>query len=145
MSRPSNISKIFVPRNTNILQAVQEILVNELRKLLTKYDTNYFSMHFLSIICLFILFFRAIFPLGIPEEFSFVSTFRKRNGRKDPWSLIRITDLSRRTQFAVIINPRKKELEMSTLNLEGRVQVARFGDVHVRKDFNFFCFVSMFF
>lgn len=72
---------------------------------------------------------RAIFPLGIPEEFSFVSTFRKRNGRKDPWSLIRITDLARRTQFAVVINPRKKELEMSTLNLDGRVQVARFTDV----------------
>lgn len=77
---------------------------------------------------------RAIFPLGIPEEFSFVSTFRKRNGRKDPWSLIRITDLASRTQFAVVIHPRKKELEMSTLNLEGRVQVVRFIDVDVREE-----------
>ncbi|GFX47315.1 collagen alpha-1(IX) chain [Trichonephila clavipes] len=72
---------------------------------------------------------RAIFPLGTPEEFSFVSTFRKRNNRKDRWSLIRINDLSGQTQFAVIIDPRKQEVEMFTLDLSGRVQAARFPDL----------------
>lgn len=72
---------------------------------------------------------RSIFPLGLPEEFSFLSTFRKRNGRKEPWSLIRINDLLGKHQFEISLNPKKEHVDLSILDLEGKLQTTRFSGV----------------
>ncbi|XP_035211381.1 collagen alpha-1(IX) chain-like [Stegodyphus dumicola] len=77
---------------------------------------------------------RSIFPLGLPEEFSFVATFRKKNGRKDPWFLIRINDILGKPQFGITLNPRKQMLEFYALDFEGKLQTSRFGDVEVHKN-----------
>lgn len=81
--------------------------------------------------CIFYLTFRSIFPLGLPEEFSFVSTFRKKNGRKDPWFLIRINDILGKPQFGISLNPRSQTLEFYALDFEGKLQIVKFSDVEV--------------
>ncbi|KAH9363472.1 hypothetical protein HPB48_005995 [Haemaphysalis longicornis] len=53
---------------------------------------------------------RAVFPLGIPEEFSFVTTFRKRGSRTDTWSIIRVTDVQGSAQFGLNVLARKNRL-----------------------------------
>lgn len=82
---------------------------------------------------IFYFAFRSIFPLGLPEEFSFVSTFRKKNGRKDPWFLIRINDILGKPQFGISLNPRSQTLEFYALDFEGKLQIVKFSDVEVRK------------
>ena len=39
-----------------------------------------------------LLAFRRTFNQGLPEQFSFITTFRNRNPSTDRWSLIRITN-----------------------------------------------------
>lgn len=34
----------------------------------------------------------SVFPYGIPEQFSFVCSFRKRPSKDEPWTLIRVSD-----------------------------------------------------
>ncbi|CAN8001913.1 unnamed protein product [Ixodes hexagonus] len=74
---------------------------------------------------------RAIFPLGLPEEFSFVATFRKRNTRRDPWFLVRVTDVAGTPQFGLNVNGRKNRLDFYAHDVTGKRQVLRFTDVRV--------------
>lgn len=74
---------------------------------------------------------RAIFPLGLPEEFSFVTTFRKRNTRRDPWFLVRVTDVAGSPQFGLSVDGRKNRLELYAQDVAGKRQVLRFMNVRV--------------
>merc|ERR1719500_2208542 len=46
-----------------------------------------------------------VFNQGLPEQFSFVTTFRNRRPTGGRWQLIRITDTAGQPQFAVGLNP----------------------------------------
>ena len=69
-----------------------------------------------------VIYFREIFPLGLPEQFSFITTFRQRKVMKQTWDIIRITDIQDRPQFAITINPRQETVDFSIMDFEGRLQ-----------------------
>uniref|UniRef100_A0A4W3IJ11 Thrombospondin-like N-terminal domain-containing protein n=1 Tax=Callorhinchus milii TaxID=7868 RepID=A0A4W3IJ11_CALMI len=53
-----------------------------------------------------------VFPKGLPEEYSFVVTFRvKRNTRKERWYLWQVTDQFGIPQMSVILDGNRKEVE----------------------------------
>ena len=63
-----------------------------------------------------------VFNQGLPEQFSFVTTFRKRIPTTTRWQLIRITDTQGQPQFAVGLNPARNTIEFSILNYNGDLQ-----------------------
>merc|ERR1719341_763358 len=63
-----------------------------------------------------------VFNQGLPEQFSFVTTFRNRRPGANPWHLIRITNTQGSPQFAVGLNPSRKSVEFSILNFNGQLQ-----------------------
>ena len=65
---------------------------------------------------------RRIFNQGLPEQFSFVTTFRNRRPGNNRWNLISITDTSGQPQFAVSLNPPRQTIEMSILNYNRELQ-----------------------
>lgn len=67
-------------------------------------------------------FSRTIFPLGLPNQFSFITTFRTKKLAKSPWNIIRLTDVQNRPQFMVTLNPRRETVEFSMTNYEGLLE-----------------------
>ena len=64
-----------------------------------------------------------MFNQGLPEQFSFVTTFRhSRNGGRRRWHLIRITDSRGQPQFAVGLDPNRKTVEFSIKKYDGSLQ-----------------------
>ena len=64
-----------------------------------------------------------IFNQGIPEQFSFVTTFRNnRDFRGGKWHLVRITDGRGKPQFAVGLDSKLKTVEFSILKYDRSVQ-----------------------
>ena len=63
-----------------------------------------------------------VFNQGLPEQFSFVTTFRNRRPGPEPWHLIRITSTQGSPQFAVGLNPGRETVEFSILNFNGQLQ-----------------------
>lgn len=65
--------------------------------------------------------FRAV-NQGLPEQFSFVITFRNRRETSKRWHLIRITDPSGQPQFAVGLNPSRNTIEFSIPKYDRTIQ-----------------------
>merc|ERR550519_3277072 len=63
-----------------------------------------------------------VFNQGLPEQFSFVTTFRNRRPTGGRWQLIRITNTAGQPQFAVGLNPARNTIEFSILNYNGELQ-----------------------
>ena len=63
-----------------------------------------------------------MFNQGLPEQFSFVTTFRNRRPAQNRWQLIRITNTRGQPQFAVGLNPGRNTIEFSILNYNGELQ-----------------------
>merc|ERR1719300_2092978 len=63
-----------------------------------------------------------VFNQGLPEQFSFVTTFRNRRPTTNRWQLIRITNTRGQPQFAVALNPGRQTIEFSILNYNGELQ-----------------------
>lgn len=94
-------------------------------RLPTRYNTFFFfNQHVNFNTCL--LFNRTIFPLGVPSQFSFVTTFRTRKLAKSPWNIIRLTDSQNRPQFLVTLNPRRETIEFSIANHDGKLETVTF-------------------
>ena len=70
----------------------------------------------------FLFYFRRVFNQGLPEQFSFVTTFRNRRPTQSRWQLIRITNTRGQPQFAVGLNPGRNTIEFSILNYNGELQ-----------------------
>lgn len=84
-------------------------------------------------------FYRNIFPQGLPDQFSFICTFRTRRLQKSPWHIVRVTDLESKPQFLITLNPRKQTIEFSIRNYEGRLQTIIFEKASVSMtDFAYF-------
>ena len=68
-----------------------------------------------------------MFPLGLPTEFSFVSTFRMSSRtRRESWDLLRIEDSFGNPQFGIRVNGRRKELEVYMPDVTNSIQSATF-------------------
>ncbi len=63
-----------------------------------------------------------MFNQGLPEQFSFVTTFRNRRPTRTRWHLIRITDSRGQPQFAVGLDPVRKTIEFSILKYDRSLQ-----------------------
>ena len=74
-----------------------------------------------------------MFNQGLPEQFSFVTTFRNRNrGRGRRWHLIRVTDSRGQPQFAVGLDPNRKTVEFSIKKYDGTLQTLTWERPQVR-------------
>lgn len=82
--------------------------------------------------CLFdeIYLFRNVFPLGLPDQFSIVCSFRKRPSKHEPWSLLRVSDIEGRPQFGITFVPRKRRLDFYMLDYQNQLQTLRFPNVN---------------
>lgn len=69
---------------------------------------------------------RDIFPTGLPDQFSFVCTFRARKVPKTPWHLLRVTGAAGDTQLAVQLNPRRESVELQLADYQGQLQTIAF-------------------
>ena len=80
-----------------------------------------------------LFFFRRVFNQGLPEQFSFVTTFRNRRPTQNRWQLIRITNTRGQPQFAVSLNPGRNTIEFSILNYNGELQTLSWEKAEVRR------------
>lgn len=55
-----------------------------------------------------------VFPNGIPDQFSFVCSFRKRPSQEDSWTLLNVQDENGQSQFQLSFHPKKQTLELLT-------------------------------
>ncbi|KAJ3637240.1 hypothetical protein MTP99_000714 [Tenebrio molitor] len=74
---------------------------------------------------------RDIFPQGLPQQFSFICTFRLRRVPKTPWHIIRITDLESNPQLVISLNPNNETVEFSVSNYEGELQTIVFNTTNI--------------
>ncbi len=72
---------------------------------------------------------REIFPSGLPEQFSFIVTWRTRKPPKTPWHIVHMTNVQNRSQFAITLNPTNEAVEFSILDYEGKLQTLSFRNV----------------
>lgn len=72
------------------------------------------------------LFSSKLFPGGLPEEFSFIVTYKARRLPSDKWHIIKLTDSQNRPQFLITVDGKNKTLEFSIVNYEGRLQTLKF-------------------
>lgn len=75
--------------------------------------------------------YRNIFPQGLPQQFSFICTFRTRKPPKTAWNIIRISDIRSRPQFQVTLNPRKNAIEFGITDFSGKLQTLVFRKAQV--------------
>lgn len=76
--------------------------------------------------------FSKVFPTGLPEQFSFIATFRTRRTPKTIWHLIRVTDTDYRPQFLISLNPQNQTIEFSIVTYEQKLQTVEFDNPQVR-------------
>jgi len=74
---------------------------------------------------------RNIFPQGLPQQFSFICTFRTKKPPKTAWNIIRISDIRQRPQFQVTFNPRKTSIEFAITDFQGKLQTLVFTKAQV--------------
>ncbi|XP_073192467.1 collagen alpha-1(IX) chain isoform X3 [Lepidochelys kempii] len=70
---------------------------------------------------------RFLYPNGLPDEYSFLTTFRMtRSTLQKSWSIWQVQDSSGKEQVGVKLNSQTKALEFSYKGLDGSVQTATF-------------------
>lgn len=74
------------------------------------------------------------FPKGIPDEFSFESTFRLSQGQElDDFYLFELSTHQYESQMSVSVSPLDNSIEFSLPKYDGSVQTITFEEVKVRK------------
>ncbi|CAG0923111.1 unnamed protein product, partial [Notodromas monacha] len=74
---------------------------------------------------------RSIFPLGLPDKFSFIATFRQRKVSRVSWDIIRMVDMQGNPQFAVTLAPRDNAVQFSIMSIEGNLMTVSFPEIKV--------------
>lgn len=76
-----------------------------------------------------------MFPYGLPNKFSFISTFRMGSRtRREVWDLLRVEDSFGSPQFGIRLNGKKKEVTIYMPDYKNDVQFATFKkDKSIRK------------
>ncbi|EPY83579.1 hypothetical protein CB1_000550002 [Camelus ferus] len=73
---------------------------------------------------------RHLYPSGLPEEYSFLTTFRMTGSTlKKHWSIWQIQDSSGKEQVGVKINGQTKSVSFSYKGLDGSLQTAAFSNL----------------
>lgn len=68
-----------------------------------------------------------MFPVGLPDQFSFVSTFKMASKtRKERWNIIQIVDSNQKPQFGIRLDGGKKIVEFYYTNYNGRLSTLSF-------------------
>ncbi|CAG0924665.1 unnamed protein product [Notodromas monacha] len=76
---------------------------------------------------------RSIFPLGLPDKFSFIATFRQRKVSRVSWDIIRMVDMQGNPQFAVTLAPRDNAVQFSIMSIEGNLMTVSFPEIKTVK------------
>lgn len=83
-----------------------------------------FIVHiFLLFVC---YFYRDVFPLGVPQQFSFIATFCSKIITRTLWHLVRITDYQNNTNLQITLNQAEGTIEFSIVNYDGYLQTITF-------------------
>ena len=72
---------------------------------------------------------KSLLPYGLPQQFSFVCSFRKRPSKNDTWSLLRVQDPAGQPQFDLTLHPQKQSLELIAMGHDSRSRTLVFPDV----------------
>lgn len=67
-----------------------------------------------------------VFPLGVPQQFSFVATFRSKMMVGTRWNVLKITDYQNNTNLQITINQIDKSVEFAIVNSDGYLQTVIF-------------------
>uniref|UniRef100_A0A2S2PZ16 Collagen alpha-1(XXI) chain n=1 Tax=Sipha flava TaxID=143950 RepID=A0A2S2PZ16_9HEMI len=74
---------------------------------------------------------RDVFPLGVPQQFSFIATFSSRMMDRTQWYLLTITDDQNIINLQITLNQVKKIIEFSIVNYEGYLQTVTFEAINI--------------
>lgn len=72
------------------------------------------------------------FPNGVPQIFSFETTFRSSIQHTQPWYFWAIYSEEYEQEFSVVINPLYQTIELSIVQETGELQKVYFSDARVR-------------
>lgn len=72
---------------------------------------------------------KSLLPHGLPQQFSFVCSFRKRPSKNDAWSLVKVQDHDGQPQFDLTLHPQKQSLELIALGPDSRPRTLYFPGV----------------
>lgn len=70
--------------------------------------------------------YRDIFPLGVPQQFSFIATFCSKVITRTQWHILRITDYQNNTNLQITLNHVEQTVEFSIVNYDGYLQTVKF-------------------
>lgn len=84
------------------------------------------------------LAYRHIYGSGLPEEYSFMFTFRMKDSTKSKyWSIWQIVDSEGKQQASINFNGPKKALEFSYKGVDGKLNTITFAHLPFLFDTNF--------
>ncbi|XP_050425477.1 collagen alpha-1(IX) chain-like isoform X3 [Adelges cooleyi] len=69
---------------------------------------------------------RELFPLGIPQQFSFIVTYNSKLLMATHWHVLRITDYQNTTSMQITVNKATRNVEFSIVNYDGYLQTVTF-------------------
>ncbi|CAI6360964.1 unnamed protein product [Macrosiphum euphorbiae] len=69
---------------------------------------------------------RNIFPLGIPQQFSFIATFSSKMVTRAQWHILKIVDHQNSTNLQITLNQVVGAVEFSIVNYNGYLQTVKF-------------------
>lgn len=89
--------------------------------------TYYIEIVILSVIHVY----RNVFPLGVPQQFSFIATFSSKMTIRTPWHILKIMDYQNNTNLQITLNQGVGAVEFSIVNYDGYLQTVTFEASHV--------------
>ncbi|XP_026822449.1 collagen alpha-1(IX) chain-like [Rhopalosiphum maidis] len=69
---------------------------------------------------------RNVFPLGIPQQFSFIATYSSKLVSKTQWHILKIVDYQNNTNLQISLNQVLGTVEFSIVNYDGYLQTVKF-------------------
>lgn len=70
--------------------------------------------------------YRTVFPLGVPQQFSFVVTFSSKMITKSPWHILKIIDFENNTNLQITLDQAEGIVEFSIVNYDGYLRNVTF-------------------
>lgn len=70
--------------------------------------------------------YRDVFPLGVPQQFSFIATFCSKMVESTQWHILKITDYHNNTNLQITLNQIEGTVEFSIINYDGYLQTIQF-------------------
>jgi len=69
---------------------------------------------------------RDVFPLGVPQQFSFIATFCSKVVARTEWHILKITDYQNNTHLQITLNQIERAVGFSIVNYDGYLQTVIF-------------------